>query len=127
MGSLWWLSNNLQVFHEVTTALTSAASFLPVLVNCVCYSKCCLIIPGKEGLNHKQLANSSHASFLLAGQLSQSQVLKDLLEKDEGVVSGFHAVLKLAWGVMLNIVGDDNNQTHGQMLLLMLLNPTKIA
>ena len=50
-----------------------------------------------------------------AGQLANSQELTRLLEDESEVHSGFHAVLKLAWGVMLNIIGDDSNQTHGQL------------
>lgn len=51
--------------------------------------------------------------YRLAEQLAESKELKHLLEDEPQVPSGFHAVLKLAWGVMLHIVGADNNQTHG--------------
>ena len=50
----------------------------------------------------------------LAGQLAHSAELKKLLEDEAEVPSGFHAVLKLAWGVMLKITGDDDQQTQGQ-------------
>ncbi len=49
-----------------------------------------------------------------AGPLASSQELKGLLEADADIKSGFHAVAKLAWGIMVYITGDDNNQTHGK-------------
>ena len=48
------------------------------------------------------------------GQLTSNQELKRLFEGDEDIKSGFHAVAKLAWGVMICITGDDNNQTHSK-------------
>ena len=49
-----------------------------------------------------------------AGQLTSNQELKRLFEGEEDIKSGFHAVAKLAWGAMIYITGDDNNQTHGK-------------
>ena len=40
--------------------------------------------------------------------------MKCLLEAEEDIKSGFHAVARLAWGIMLDITGEDNNQTHGE-------------
>ena len=57
------------------------------------------------------------ARAICAGQLSHSQELKKLLE-EENPTSGFHAVLNLAWGVMLSIIGDDNKQTHSELQYL---------
>lgn len=48
------------------------------------------------------------------GQLTSNQELKRLFEGEEDIKSGFQAVAKLAWGVMIYITGDDNNQTHGE-------------
>ncbi|DBA92469.1 TPA: hypothetical protein ACH3X1_002702 [Trebouxia sp. C0004] len=48
------------------------------------------------------------------GQLASNQELRRLFEGGEDIKSGFHAVAKLAWGVMIYITGDDNNQTHGR-------------
>lgn len=50
----------------------------------------------------------------LTGQLANNQELKTLFEGDEAIKSGFQAVAKLAWGIMVYIIGDDNNQTHGK-------------
>lgn len=48
------------------------------------------------------------------GQLASNQELKRLFEGNEDIKSGFHAIAKLAWGCMIYITGDDNNQTHGE-------------
>lgn len=48
------------------------------------------------------------------GGISSSSELKRLLESDGPISSGFHAAAKLAWGVMLRIIGDDNHQTEGK-------------
>ncbi|KAL0044481.1 hypothetical protein WJX82_009054 [Trebouxia sp. C0006] len=48
------------------------------------------------------------------GQLASNQELKRLFEGNEDIKSGFHAIAKLAWGCMIYITGDDNNQTHGR-------------
>ncbi len=48
------------------------------------------------------------------GQLASNQELKRLFEGDEDIKSGFHAIAKLAWGFMIYITGDDNNQTHSE-------------
>lgn len=55
-----------------------------------------------------------HMYAVFPGQLTSNQELKRLFEGDEDIKSGFHAVAKLAWGVMIYITGDDNNQTHGK-------------
>lgn len=47
------------------------------------------------------------------GNLAHSSELKRLLEGGDEVASGFHAVAKLAWGVMLRIVEQDNHQAEG--------------
>lgn len=48
------------------------------------------------------------------GNLANSSELKRLLEGGDEVTSGFHAIAKLAWGVMLRIIEEDNHQTEGQ-------------
>ena len=51
--------------------------------------------------------------LLHVGNLSNSPELKQLLESNE-TSSGFQATARLAWGIMLRLIGDDTHQNEGE-------------
>ncbi|KAL3148728.1 hypothetical protein ABBQ38_014140 [Trebouxia sp. C0009 RCD-2024] len=83
-----------QFQHTYTVLIAFLSAILPPIIT--------------QGVNHVP----STAQETALGKLAHSADLKRLLEDESQVPSGFHAVLKLAWGVMLKITGDNDEQTQ---------------